>query len=79
MLEHEEKGENPVDEPRVHRSILWRRLDRPGHEAAIVFFRDDLWRLSGSAVFMHDGRPCRLDYQVLCDPKWQTLSAKVTG
>lgn len=61
------------------RSVLWRRLDLPGHEAAFVFFLDDLWHLSGSAVFAYDGRPCRLDYLVLCDPKWRTLSAKVAG
>jgi hypothetical protein len=63
----------------VRRSILWRRVDESGHEAASLFFRDGLWRLSGAAVFAEEGQPCRLDYSVLCDPRWRTLSAKVTG
>ena len=37
------------------------------------------WRLTGTAVFAHDRRPCRLDYRVTCDAAWQTLSGKVEG
>ncbi len=62
-----------------HRSILWRRLDGPGHEAARLVSRHDGWRLIGTAVFAHEGEPCRLDYQVVCDPAWQTLSGTVAG
>lgn len=60
-------------------SILWRRLDRPGHEAARLFFQDSRWHLTGTAVFAHNQHPCRLDYMVVCDSKWQTLSGKVAG
>jgi hypothetical protein len=60
-------------------SILWRRLDRPGHESARLTRREAGWRLIGTAVFAHDGLPCRLDYQVICDAEWQTLSGKVEG
>lgn len=60
-------------------SILWRRLDRPGHEAARLFFQDSRWHLTGTAVFVHNQHPCRLDYIVVCDSKWQTLSGKVAG
>jgi hypothetical protein len=60
-------------------SILWRRLDRPGHEAACLILREPEWRLHGSAVFQSDGLPCRLDYRVVCDSKWGTQSAHVTG
>jgi hypothetical protein len=35
--------------------------------------------LTGTAVFVDDSRPCRLDYQVWCDPAWQTSSAAVAG
>ncbi|HET6341392.1 MAG TPA: putative glycolipid-binding domain-containing protein [Gemmatimonadota bacterium] len=59
--------------------ILWRRLDLPGHEIGILEPRKDGWELRGTAVFSHDGRPCKLDYVVLCDPDWRTSSARVEG
>lgn len=60
-------------------SILWRRLDCPGHESARVFFEDDSWNVEGTAVFSHNAFPCRLDYHIECDTSWRTGSAKVTG
>lgn len=60
-------------------SILWRRLDQPGHEAGRLYFRDSYWHLSGTAVFAHDQQPCRLDYLVACDAGWQTRSGRVAG
>jgi uncharacterized protein len=60
-------------------SILWRRLDQPGHEAARLLFRPPSWHLIGTAVFAHHQQPCRLDYQVLCDAAWHTVSGKVAG
>jgi hypothetical protein len=60
-------------------SILWRRLDQPGHESARLIHREAGWYLGGTAIFAHDGLPCRLDYQVICDGEWQTLSGKVEG
>ena len=60
-------------------SILWRRLDQPGHESARLFFKDPSWHLMGTAVFAHNQQPCRLDYLVVCDSGWQTLSGRVTG
>jgi len=62
-----------------HSSILWRRLDRPGHESSRLFQRGSQWNLVGTALFAHDEQPCRLDYLVVCDAKWQTLSGKVSG
>jgi uncharacterized protein len=61
------------------KSILWRRLDVPGHESARVFFDRPYWHLAGTAVFAHEQQPCRLDYSVNCDSGWQTLSATVAG
>jgi uncharacterized protein len=60
-------------------TILWRRLDRPGHESARLASAGSGWQLAGSAVFAHEGEACRLDYAVLCDSSWRTLSASVTG
>ena len=60
-------------------TILWRRVDRSGHESARLFSRDSHWHLTGTAVFAHDRRPCRLDYLVICNSKWQTVFGKVKG
>jgi len=60
-------------------SILWRRLDQPGHDAARLWFQDPHWHLAGAAVFIEDRQPCRLDYQIYCDTAWNTVHCKVTG
>jgi len=59
--------------------VLWRRLDRPGHEAARLVFHAPLWQLTGTAVFGEGGRPCRLEYHLVCDSRWNTLHALVAG
>lgn len=63
----------------THSAVLWRRLDQPGHESARLLSRDSSWCLAGTAVFAHDGQPCRLDYLVVCDAGWHTVSATVAG
>jgi hypothetical protein len=60
-------------------SILWQRLDTPGHDACTIGRHDTGWRLCGSAVFRHDVGPARLTYQVVCDTEWRTLSGRVEG
>ncbi len=60
-------------------TILWRRLDEPGHESAQVILRDQRWRLTGAAVFLHEAKPCRLSYTIVCDAQWRTLSANISG
>jgi hypothetical protein len=59
--------------------ILWRRLDLPGHDACRLEQSDDGWRLDGTAVFRHDGRPARLAYQVASDASWITRQGLVSG
>ena len=62
--------------------ILWRRLDEPGHEFAQLFFEDNVWRLTGTAIFAfgrQERQPARLDYLVMCDADWQTRCARVSG
>lgn len=49
-------------------AILWKRIDWPGHEAARVLEHDAGATLTGTAVFAYEGRACRLDYAVVCDP-----------
>jgi len=60
-------------------TILWRRLDAPGHDACRLVQRHDGWRLHGVANFRHDGGPASLTYQVDCDDQWVTLAGAVWG
>ncbi|MHB0971465.1 MAG: putative glycolipid-binding domain-containing protein [Thermoanaerobaculia bacterium] len=60
-------------------TVLWRRLDVPGHECATLREGEASWLLRGTALFAHDGMPVRLDYLVICDRGWATRSARVDG
>lgn len=60
-------------------SILWSRLDAPGHDACRLERTDDGWRLDGAAAFHHDGAPACLAYQVACDVDWRTRQGMVHG
>lgn len=60
-------------------TILWHRLDRPGHESARLSFQGPHQYLAGTAVFVDEQGPCRLDYLIVCDAAWRTLSGRVTG
>lgn len=60
-------------------SIIWRGLVLPGHEACQLYSQESNWHLEGTAVFSYEQKPYRLDYHILCDERWNTLSAKVTG
>lgn len=60
-------------------TMLWRRVDRPGHEAARLVFHAPFWQLTGTAVFAQDGMPCRLEYRVTCDSSWHTRHAELSG
>ena len=60
-------------------SILWRSLTWPGHEVSRLFSQDSHLHLEGTAVFLDEQRPCRLEYQIVCDSAWQTLSGNVEG
>ena len=63
----------------IIKSILWQGFAFPGHEACRLFSEASRWHVEGAALFSHEQRPCRLEYQVLCDEGWRTLSAKVEG
>jgi hypothetical protein len=60
-------------------SILWRRVDTPGHESACIYGDDNGWYLDGSAVFVYDKKPCRLEYLIECDVEWKTTFATIDG
>jgi hypothetical protein len=66
-------------------SILWRRLDLEGHDACLLsesgrLSESDGGRsLSGQALFVQDGKPCSIAYEVTCDAGWHARSARVDG
>ena len=51
----------------------------PGHEAVRIYEGEDGWYLDGSAIFLYDDKPCRLEYLVECDAEWQTRIVTVDG
>ncbi len=59
--------------------IVWRRIDRPGHESARLVSLGPEYLLLGTSVFVYESRACRLDYRIICDRAWQTVSAQVSG
>lgn len=60
-------------------TILWRRLDVPGHEIATITSRSDGWLVNGVAVFVETGNPCRIEYEIRCDPQWTTRQCSLSG
>ncbi len=63
----------------ISSSILWRRLDVPGHDAARLRQTEGGAELQGMAVFHDEVGPTALQYMVRCDPTWQTTEATVEG
>lgn len=60
-------------------SAVWRRLDVDGHDTCILSRLDDGWRLSGAAVFPHEGARAHISYRVDCAIDWSTRSASYSG
>jgi hypothetical protein len=65
--------------PMPRAAVLWNRLDQAGHDSARLSESAAGAIIEGTAVFEEAGRPCRLDYRVVCDAAWLTVSARVTG
>lgn len=60
-------------------SILWRRLDMPGHDAATLAEGVTGAELRGMAVFRDQAGVAALQYQVLCNTRWETTEVHVHG
>jgi uncharacterized protein len=58
---------------------IWRRLDRPGHDAALLRRHDSGWLLQGTAAFVHEGGPASVAYQVEVDAGLRTKSGNLSG
>jgi uncharacterized protein len=80
----DEPYQDPAPDPasssiRAEASMMWRRVDLPGHDVCRLVRADDGWRLEGAAVFNDDARPALLAYEVDCDSRWRTTRARVRG
>ncbi|MGE0869195.1 MAG: putative glycolipid-binding domain-containing protein [Kofleriaceae bacterium] len=61
-------------------SMLWRRLDSPGHDACCLIDNGHGWQLEGTAVFRTEtGAHAQLVYQVVCDRAWVSRRGCVRG
>jgi hypothetical protein len=58
---------------------LWRRLDVPGHDAALLTRSDSGWSLRGAAIFKHRDGPACINYLVDVDASWRTERGRVQG
>ena len=58
---------------------LWRRLDTPGHDSALLRRSESGWLLTGFAVFRHASGPSGLAYEVEADGAWATRRGRISG
>jgi uncharacterized protein len=63
----------------LEHTILWRRLDCPGHDSCGLRKSSDGWQLSGTALFLFDQKPCLLSYEVNTNNNWESCTVSVSG
>jgi hypothetical protein len=63
----------------VSEFAAWKRLDRPGRDAALLRSHAGGWLLQGAAAFDHDRGPATVAYQVEVDARWETTRGTVSG
>lgn len=51
----------------------------PGHEWAQGTADETESRLYGTVIFVHEGKPCCLEYLIECDASGETVSAEIVG
>lgn len=59
--------------------VIWRRLDTPGHDAALLTTSGASHLLQGTAVFKHPEGPACVNYTVEADSTWRTVRGSVQG
>ena len=58
-------------------AIVWRRVDKPGHEYCRLTNTEAGARLTGVAVLSNDNTPHCIEYEINCDPTWRTLRCRL--
>lgn len=62
------------------RSLVWRRLDMPGHETFRLHYVPEGYVLEGRVVVAHPGAGASfVEYEGRCDSRWHTRRADVSG
>lgn len=61
---------------RLHRTIVWRRLDGLGIEHCSLAQRGDGWQIRGTAI-RAEGDPFLARYRVACDAGWRTRAVEI--
>jgi len=58
-------------------TIVWRRIDKPGHDYCRLVESETGARMSGIALLSHENLPTYIGYDVECDVMWHTLRCSV--
>ncbi len=58
-------------------AIVWRRIDKPGHEYCRLQELETGARLTGVAILTNDSTPHCVEYEIHCDPTWRTLRCRL--
>jgi hypothetical protein len=61
------------------KTMLWRRLDTTGLETVRIYPDNEGWILDGAAIFVHEGKACRLEYLIECGDDWTTVLVSIDG
>jgi len=61
----------------VTHAIVWRRIDKPGHEYCRLQELETGARLTGVAIVTNDSTPHCVEYEIHCDPTWRTLRCRL--
>ncbi|HEY3134148.1 MAG TPA: putative glycolipid-binding domain-containing protein, partial [Gemmatimonadaceae bacterium] len=61
----------------MRHTIIWRRIDIPGHEYCRLVESPAGARMSGIALVSHDNVPSYIGYEVECDVMWHALRCSV--
>jgi hypothetical protein len=60
-------------------AAFWKALYTQGHDAVLLEAAGEGWRLSGTAVFVHEGAPASLHYALDLEADWSTRRGSVEG
>jgi hypothetical protein len=63
----------------VRINAIWTRIDRPGHDSALLRESADGWLLQGAAAFAHELGPAAVAYEVEVDAVWRTRAGRLRG
>ena len=58
-------------------AIVWRRIDKPGHEYCRLQEIEGGARLTGVAILTNDATPHCVEYEIHCDTGWRTLRCRL--